>query len=275
MRSTLQQTLLVSLRGVLRPIISLCLKCGTSYGEFSYLVRAVFVSVASEEYGLRGRPTNISRIAAMTGISRKEIKRIRQEIDEARWSPAMEVSPVNLMLHFWHFDKDFCSAPGDPAPLPIDGAISFAELARRYAGDIPAGALREELKRADVISEEDGLLTLRKRYFQPKQFDEDFIRGIAFSIQNMACTVVHNAELVSRPNFNSAMNVREGRFERFAWSEGLTVESRRAFKTWVREEGARFIEVADEWIGQNESIEAKSEFEKKNIGVGVYLFEED
>jgi len=276
MRSGLQQTLLRSLSLVLQPLIRLCLMCGIGYGEFRSVARAVFVMVASEEYGIRGRPTNVSRVAALTGISRKEIKKIRDQTPENRWTPGMEISPANLLIHYWHFDSDFSEAPGEPLPLPFDGPRSFSELARKYAGDIPVGAIKEELKRAAVISEVDGTLTVRMRFFQPAEFDPDFIRNIIFAMRNLACTVVHNAGLVSRPDFTDELNAREGRFERFAWSERLDAEGREGFRKWVRSEGAHFIEQADHWIGENELANTEQLLEHpRSIGVGVYFFEEE
>ncbi len=276
MRSTLQETLLTSLAGLLRPLISLSLKCGIGYNEFKSLARAVFVTVASEDYGLRGRPTNVSRIAAMTGISRKEIKKVRDEFESHRWTPAMEISPANLLLHYWHFDGDFSESPGRPAPLPFDGIISFSELARRYAGDIPVGAIKEELKRAEVVSESNGFLTVQKRYFQPEEFDQDFIRNIFLSMGNLACTVAHNADLVSRDDYTQELNENEGRFERFAWSDQLSEASREAFRSWVRNEGSRFIEEADHWIGENElDKDSRDGCKPRSVGVGIYFFEED
>jgi hypothetical protein len=274
--SELQRTVLSALVGVLRPVINLCLRCGISYTEFSQLSRSLYISVASSEFGLRGRPTNASRVAAMTGISRKEIRKVREAADTTRWTPAMEVSPVNLLLHYWHFDDDFSLAPGIPAPIPAEGKNSFHELARRYAGDIPTGAIREELKRAKVIEESNGLLSIRKRYYQPADFDDDFIRNILYSLQNLASTVVHNAKLVCLPDFTESVNEAKGRFERFAWTDKLSDESKARFRIWVRKEGATFIETADHWIGNAEKDSDNPRADgQKTVGVGIYYFEED
>ncbi len=234
------------------------------------------MGVVTEEYGVRGRPANISRVAAMTGISRKEIKRIRDDPHYSRWTPAMETSPVNVLLHYWHYDEDFSAGRGVAAPLSTDGKNGFSELVRRYAGDIPAGALREALKSTGVVQEEDGKISVCKRYFQPEHLDEDFIRNISLSIKNMATTVVHNASLVAREDYSASLNEAEGRFERFAWSDQLSDSSRSAFRAWVRNEGETFIEKADNWIGENEVPKSLwKQNESRTIGVGVYFFEED
>jgi hypothetical protein len=188
----------------------------------------------------------------------------------------MEISPVNLLLHYWHYDDDFSIERGVAAPLTTEGKKGFPELVRRYAGDIPAGALKEVLKSAGVVQEQDGFISVCKRYFQPENLDEDFIRNISLSIRNLAETVVHNANLVAREDYSTTLNETLGRFERFAWSDQLSDTSRLAFRAWVRREGQTFIERADHWIGENE--DPKNLWRKKEtqtIGVGVYFFEED
>lgn len=276
MRSPLQKTFILALGGILRPIVGICVRCGIGFNEFSSLARSTFVNVVTEEYGLRGRPANASRVAAITGISRKEIKKIRDESQLSRWTPAMEISPVNLLLHYWHYDDDFCVERGVAAPLAVDGDRGFAVLVRRYAGDIPPGALKEALKGAGVVEEEDGVIRVCRRYFQPSNLDEDFIRNISMSIRNLACTVAHNTKLVAREDYSPSLNETAGRFERFAWSDRLSDELRSEFRAWVRKEGATFIERADHWIGENENPkDLWEQDEARTIGVGVYFFEED
>ena len=68
---------------VLRPLASMLLKCGMTWKEFSDVSKSVFVEVASGEYGIDGRPTNVSRVSILTGISRKEIKRQRDLLASA------------------------------------------------------------------------------------------------------------------------------------------------------------------------------------------------
>ncbi len=275
MRSRMQATLVEVLSSILRPLVSLYLRCGVGFSEFQGVVRTVYVSVAAEEYGIRGRPTNTSRISAMTGVSRKEVKRIRDQIRD-RWTPAMELSPVNLLIHYWHYDQEFCDRSGVPRPLPVDGKSSFAALAQRYVGDIPIGALRDELKRTGVVAETDGILTVSRRYFQAESFDEDFVRNMAFSLTSLSTTIVHNSKLISRADFSQEVNEKEGRFERFAWSDQMAEGSREQFRKWVRSEGQSFIEKADAWIGCNEVERASWDEDcPRNIGVGVYFFEED
>ncbi|HEX7079665.1 MAG TPA: DUF6502 family protein [Gammaproteobacteria bacterium] len=275
MRSPFQQAVLNSLEGILLPLAKLMLRCGVGCSEFIAVSKAAFVQAASEGYGLRGRPTNVSRVAAMTGLSRKEVSRIRAEGPVERWTPDMEVNPANTVLHYWHFDPLFCEPLGVPRPLHFDGDMSFTMLVRKYAGDIPAGAMRKELTRAGtVIEDQDGKLLVRERYFYPAAFDEDFVRNAAFSLKHLAETLVHNAQLAGDTSEEDSA-IRHGRFERFAWSDHLRPDTVAEFKQWVRMEGTRFVELADNWIGQHELPHKSAPGERRAIGVGIYYFEED
>lgn len=277
MRSAVQQTLLECLAPILRPIVKLLLSAGVGYAEFAGVAKSIFVQVASESFGLRGRPTNVSRVSAMTAISRKEVARIRKHDSNDRWTPNMETTPANTVIHHWHYDPRYSSGPGNPKALPFQGAESFSSLVAEYAGDIPPGAMRAELQRVATIRElPDGLLLPDRRYFYSPQFDTDFIKRIAFSLANLSSTVVHNAELFRHSTISEADNDRLGRFERCAWTEYMPVEAQNAFRAWVRTEGVQFIERADQWIGENEYQKQDwSVSNRRSIGVGVYYFEED
>ena len=90
MRSQIQDALLSALEAILRPIVKLMLQSGVGYSEFGAVAKSVFVQVATDDYMKRGRPANFSQVSAMTGISRKEVSRIRKRKPEERWTPNME-----------------------------------------------------------------------------------------------------------------------------------------------------------------------------------------
>src|SRR5262245_57687356 len=170
------------------------LQSGIGYSEFASVAKSVFVQVATDDYQRRGRPANFSQVSAMTGISRKEVSKIRKPPTEDRWTPNMEASPVNTILHEWHFDTDFSDGAGNAKALPFDGPESFSALVARYVGDIPPGAMRATLQKAGVLTQDaDGRLAVNQQFFYSRVFDEDFIRGAAFSLGNLGSTLAHNA----------------------------------------------------------------------------------
>ncbi len=146
---------------ILRPLARLFLRFGRGYREYSELSKTAFISVASEDYGVHGRPTNVSRIAAMTGLTRKEISRIRGRLERGEDTVIERQTPVREVIEAWRSNKEFLDAGGEPAVLPLDGDRgSFRSLVKRYAGDIPEGAMKTELKRIGAVECDDGRFRL-------------------------------------------------------------------------------------------------------------------
>lgn len=277
MRSEIQNALLSALAAILRPIVRLLLQSGVGYAEFVSVAKLVFVKVATDEYMKRGRPANYSQVSAMTGISRKEVSRIRNRPIAERWTPNMEASPVNTILHEWHFDPDFSDGAGTANSLPYEGPGSFSELVSRYGGDIPPGAMRATLEKAGVLElGPEGPVSVSQKFFYSRQVDEDFIRGLGFSLSSLGSTLVHNATVHQRTDLSNEKKRELGRFERIAFSEHLSEKGRARLKTWVDAAASRFMNEAQHAIGENESHEVESAgTEPRTVGVSVYYFEED
>ena len=277
MRSHIQDALLAALEAILRPTVKLLLQSGISYSEFASIAKSVFVQVASDDYKRRGRPANFSQVSAMTGISRKEVSRIRNPKSEIRWTPNMETSPVNTILHQWHFDTDFSDGAGQARALPFEGPLSFSALVSRYIGDIPPGAMRATLQKTGVLAQDsEGLLVVRQPFFYSRQFDEDFVRGLAFSMSNLGSTLVHNAAVHQRSDIPNEKKRELGRLERVAWSEHLSAAGIEKFKAWVDDVAPRFLENGNRLIGESElPRSAWAASRPRAIGVSVYYFEED
>ena len=113
------------------------LKTGVTWKEFAELSRGVFLEVAEAEFGLRGRPTNVSRIALLTGMTRREVRRYRETAQPLRVDRRAEddLNHASRVLAAWHLDAEFIDELGRPRVLAAEGeGGTFARLVRRYAG---------------------------------------------------------------------------------------------------------------------------------------------
>src|SRR5574337_2104410 len=69
--------LLATIRHVLRPLVRLMLAGGVTLQIVSEILKEVFVDVAARDFRLdAGRPTD-SRISLLTGVHRKDVRRLR------------------------------------------------------------------------------------------------------------------------------------------------------------------------------------------------------
>ena len=99
----------------------------------------------------------------MTGISRKEIGRLRNKIQSGQAAAIERHAPVQEALRVWRSDAEFLDDGGMPASLPLSGKrASFEALIKRSAGDIPPGAMRTELQRIAAIDVVGSSVRLRE-----------------------------------------------------------------------------------------------------------------
>jgi hypothetical protein len=281
MRSRIQTEILNGLHSFMKPIVRFLLRSGIGFREFSNICKVSFVEVATSDYGIRGRPTNISRVAVMTGLTRKEVKSVREKID-AGFEDGLWLGKLNLptqILHYWHNDPDFCETAGTPTALPMSGSYpSFTDLVHRYAGDIPAGAMRVELMRAGaVVEKSDGKFEPTRVHYIPEDVDEKFVRSMYFALANLASTLVHNA------NVNSQGDTADHRrLERYVWTARISPSDAEEFKALAEHKAAKILSELDDWIGAREQLrlaqatpDSENEIAKAGYGLGVYSIESD
>ena len=125
------------------------LRHGVSFHDLNSLCKKIYVAVATDEFGVDGRPTNVSRVAILTGMTRRDVRKIRLSLDDREQEVLGRMNSATRVLSGWYQDADFLDDAGNPLPLPESGPNpSFSELAKRFAGDIPVTTLLKELRNA-------------------------------------------------------------------------------------------------------------------------------
>jgi hypothetical protein len=194
MQDKIKKQILDAIFLVLRPVAKILLRYGIGFREFGEVAKTAFVDVATSDYGIRGRPTNISRVAVMTGLTRKEVRRIRDQRESGRNTIAIKTTPLTTVLHRWHSEEDYLDEEGRPATLPFAGDdSSFSSLVRRFGGDIPPGAMRTELKRVGaLVEDENGNVRAIRRAIHPKTDHDNLCASLAHSAYPLLSTIAHN-----------------------------------------------------------------------------------
>jgi hypothetical protein len=143
-----RQALLDFLKG----FSELLLRAGISAPEMGDLFRLAFVDAAADATRLRNDRVNQAAIAAMTGLTRVEVKKL---LDQKAEQP-VAIQPTrhwtSRLVEGWRNDPDFTNRQGHPLVLGAGtGSASFSELVRRYSGDMTPRAARQELSRLGLI----------------------------------------------------------------------------------------------------------------------------
>jgi hypothetical protein len=260
---SLSPTLRAGLRLILRPIVRLLLRSGFSYQEFADVAKLTYAEVATREFGIRGRPTNVSRVAILTGFTRREARRLRDLLDQETPGAGPSQTAASRVLSAWHQQPEFVSPDGSPKLLARDGeAPSFADLARRFGADVPPTALLKELRTAGAVElTTDDRVRVLQRSFVPRQFDAPLARIWGATVADLAETFSYN--VLRRPQ-------EPARFQRHAVNVNVSRKAAAEFREIVRGEGQALLERMDAWLTRHEST---ADEPKVRLGVGIYHIE--
>lgn len=244
-----------------------------TWREFAEVSKGVFVGVASQEYGLSGRPTNVSRVSILTGVSRKEVTRVRALLEQESEPLPNKTTDATRLLSGWHQDPEFLTASGEPRVLPADGGgASFATLWQRYGGDVPVTSMRKELERAGAITTlPDGSLRAERRYFMPRHFDPQWIQNAGSMLRDLGAGITHNLDAAPEPAAPGGGGPRR-RFIGRATSDSVDVAALPEFEAFVEKNGQEFLERVDKWLTEHEARAAPGAARKRmRLGLGVFL----
>jgi hypothetical protein len=251
---------------MLRPVVRVLLRNGVTWGEFAEVGKEVFVEVAREDYGIQGRPTNTARVALMTGLSRHEVTRVKNVLTGARDRDETPINRISQILTAWHTDRDFVAADGSPLVLPAEGeGASVATLLRRYAGNMPHGAVLKELQQLELVERTDSGFRVKSRRYIRSAADPDLVRQAGVALHDHGATIAHNLD---------AKRAEPPRFERMATQFALPQRHVRAFRELLENEGNAFLEKIDAWLAARAARE-KTRGRVVRTGVGMYLIHEE
>ena len=264
MAAASRQQVLQSTRQWLEPLIHILLVCGITWREFSDLSKSTYVDVASKQFGKRGRPTNVSRTAVMTGLPRREVRRQREKLQQAPAPLPGYVTKACLVLASWHLDPDFLDKRGKPASLKISGEKrSFEALVAKCGGsDVRASTLLKELVRAGAVSQRrDGRVQALMRDYLPHSMDEQLIRLWGSVLADLAKTYAHNMTRAAKS---------PARFERAAVNDRIPAAAVPEFLKLLNAEGQAFLERMDQWLTAHQIHPTDAQTRSVRLGIGLY-----
>ena len=250
--------LVKALRHLLRPIVRLLLAKGIGYPYLSDLLKEIYVDVALREFGLPGKAQTDSRITLLTGVHRKDVKRLR-EMDLHVHDAPEAVSLGMRVVSAWSLPP-FCDDEGLPKPLPRlasqGGDASFEILVASVSKDIRARALLDEWLRLGIVRIDSlGCVALDAAAFIPSGSMEDQAFYLGHNLHDHAAAAVANV-LAERGVY----------IERSVHHDGLDAKTVTALTKEAERSGMRLLHNLN-----RKSLEALSK-EKTSKDIGRYTF---
>lgn len=257
-----------AIRKMLPPLVRLLLRNGMAAKSFYELVKHAYVLVARDECGISGKQATKSRIAILTGLTRKEVQALLNMPVPRKDRYGDEYNRAARVITGWLRDPDFGDGNGHPLPLRMVGKrLSFSALVKRYSGDIPVRAMLDELMRVGTVKQlRDGRLGLVVRGYIPQKDMDQQLTILGQDTADLITTIDHN--LYGKPS--------RPRLQRKVMYDNIPVESAEAFQVIAQARAQEMLEGLDRWLAHrdrdvNPTVRGKG---RVRVGLGLYYFEE-
>jgi len=258
--------LVAAVRRLLRPLVRLLLNHQFTYPMLIRLLKGVYVEVA-EEYRVPGKEQTDSRVSLLTGVHRKDVKRLRQD-EQARHRAPTTVTLGAQLVALWTTDRKYLDAKGRPRPLPRlarDGdSSSFEQLVASVNTDIRPRVVLDEWLRLGVahVDAQNRVNLVVDAFVPEKGFDEKaFYLG-----QN-----VHDHLAACAHNLTGGAPTM---LERSVFSDALSERSVNNLAQLAREQGMQTLHAISRRAIEFEQQDASKKAPRHRINVGVYFFTE-
>lgn len=267
---------------LLKPLVRLVLKRGMAFGQFSELVKRAYVEVAQQDFAVPGRRLTISRIAVLTGLTRKEAKRVLEsDPEDASAVSRRRINRAARVVSAWARDPDYFDGRGAPGSLPFEdpgGGPSFSTLVREHGADVTPRAVLDELVRVGAVEHlKDGRIRLVERAYIPQADESEKLAILGSDVADLIASIEHNLE----PD----LDARGGRpfFQRKVAYDNLPRAYLEELQQRVRERAQQLLEeLNDEMASHDLDVSppaARGGDENDRGGsramVGIYYFQEE
>jgi hypothetical protein len=267
-----KRELLSAFRSLMTPLVRILLRNGISFREFAEVVKDVFVAVCARDLVIPGRRLSLSRIAIVTGLTRKEVSAIVRDDELRRRALETNANRAAKILEAWHSDTRFLGPYGFPRDLLIEGddpSGTFADLVKENSGDMPVRAMLDELMRVGAarILEGGEVIRVLKRTYIPTEMTPEMIQIFSQAVRRYIETVDYNLSL---------KETKSRRFDRVVYPDpGLRVVDVPAFQQEIREYLETVIAEIDYKTSGYQRLDDLESERTTSVGVGIYFYNDE
>lgn len=244
-----------------------------SFKAFLDIAKRAYIEVAASEFAIPGKKQSVSRIALLSGLTRKEVQRLL-EAHTADYSDEGErYNRAARVVAGWVRDKDFADASGNPKALALQEGdsperASFADLVRRFSGDIPFRAVLDELLRVGAVENlGNGTVQLKSRAYVPESGDADKLNILGTDVSDLIGTIDHNLQHGGDDPF----------FQRKVMYDNVPAEALEEFRRLSGAQAQALLERLDKWLSEHDrdTNPGTGGTGRARTGIGIYYFEEN
>lgn len=245
---------------MLKPLVRLMIAQGITHAEFAETTKEVYVETALRHFEDAGR-VNKSRVAILTGLTRKEVKNvIDRTLEETQ--PDKTYSRPERVLTGWFSDPKYTGPYGIPLELPYEStqldSPSFVKLVKEYSGDMAPRQMLNELLVSGSVTEVEGRYKAVRRIYKFSALSPEFIKRLG--------EVGYRVFSTAAKNIDKQME-GSGYFDRMVFAdEGCTEEVIEEFDKYIKVRGQELLEEIDVWFSSRNEQDVGN-LERKDTGL--------
>jgi len=253
---------------VLRPLARLMIDHGLQLPSLVELLKRALVQEAVAAYGLADKGSSDTRIALLTGVHRKDVRRLRAEPDTAEVDSPMVPVAASVVAR-WISEPRYLNTDQTARALARtpgrgnDGEFDFTSLVAEVSRDVGARAVLDELERLGVVElREDGYVSLKSTAFVPQEGLSESFHFLAANVSDHLGAAVHNL----KPGRQSPAMLDQSAFSQdlsAAQAQQLQQQARRLWASMLQQ----FLQTAT--VAEQRSRDSKGP--KHRIRFGVYF----
>ncbi len=257
-----------AVRRVLRPLVRLMVASGITYPMLTELLKGLFVDVAQKEFRLDGKAPTDSRISLLTGLQRKDIRRLREgDLGDNPVAPESVSFGVALVAR-WLSEPRYADGSGQPRPLPRLASSaaegSFEDLVASQSKDIRARVVLDEWLRLGIarLDDEDRVV-LNTEAFIPREGAEEKLYYFAHNLHDHAAAAADNL-----------MGNGPARLERSVSYDALSAASVAELDAQARQLGTKLLKALNATAMELEARDAGIAAPRQRFTCGLYFYNE-
>ncbi|OED41785.1 hypothetical protein AB833_08760 [Chromatiales bacterium (ex Bugula neritina AB1)] len=230
------------------------------------------MEIADKEFKIKGRKQSSSRISLLTGISRREVKKILDD-PQSKVANSSDHNRAVRVFSGWLRDSEFHNESGEPKALSISktGPGTFTSLVKRYSGDIPVRAVLDELLRVKAIDKiTNDLVSMSSTGYVPQR-SRELLDNSSHAVADLITTIDHNDKCTDQENTRLQLTVSY---------DNLTPHSTRLFKILSRDKSKELLLSLDRFLAEHDLDTTTSGRSGPNFtsrirtGLSIFYFEE-
>ncbi len=248
-----------------KPLIRLLIEKGMTFPQFRELMKELYVEVADKHFSLDDNKPSDSRIFVLTGVHRKDVKRIRQQAEQDNPPIISSASLSGEIVARWTSMPEYLDDKGKPGQLLRSGKndeSGFEQLVSSVSKDVRPKVVLEEWLRLDIVRLEDNYVILNKSAFVTnKEFKE------------MSYYLGHNVHDHMASCVNNILAENDPMLERSVYYASLTENSVNKLNSIASKKGDELLQHLNKQAIKLYDADKQKEDATYRMRLGVYWYQ--